>query len=330
LQDLHKTNTPACPKCQGDEFELRVLRDEGVASARCTVCATDYLLLDSQDYWFDVIQKGYPRLTRCLCKNASFCLRIVYSFRDDGDVRDVELHSICSACGKVRRQLQFDVDYSGTEHLLKTPLVYCKNPKILYDLNQFHLLLSSQDIERIVDYLAGYGGCQFLCRVRKGGSWTSAWHDAEGAKATIEKEKYLFIYATPGKIEIAEEQIDLLKQEAIFWKRSEVIRIGSKSHICTHSFAGNPPSICYCSHPPTHANYSEVGLAFQIDFSNEVVQDDKIASKSLAFTEVTSGLVAMLKSNLVSWRGRYCFDNPEVHVRVFADRFRSKAGNNGS
>src|SRR5262249_41241241 len=139
--DNMKTSSPKCPKCQSDRFELRVLRDEGLASARCVKCSADYLLLDSRDYWFDVIQKGYPRLTRCSCKNESFRLRLDYSIREDGDIDYIEAHSICSACGKTRRQLDFEVDYSGTGHLLKKPLVPCKNPKVLYDLRKLNLLL---------------------------------------------------------------------------------------------------------------------------------------------------------------------------------------------
>ena len=117
--------------CQSAVFELRVLRDEGLAATRCINCSSNYLLLDSQDYWFDVIQKGYPRLTRCPCRNQSFRLSIDYSVRDDGDIDYIEVQSICSACGKTRRQLAFEVDYSGTDHLVERPLVPITNPKIL-------------------------------------------------------------------------------------------------------------------------------------------------------------------------------------------------------
>lgn len=318
-----KTSSPTCPKCHSGEFELRVLRDEAVAAARCVKCSADYLLLDSKDYWFDVIQKGYPRLTRCSCKNASFRLRIDYTIRYDGDVDYIEVHSICSACAKTLRQLDFEVDYCGTDHLLKKPLVPCKNPKILYDLKDLNLLLTLRDMLRIVDHLAEQG-CEFLSNLRRADSWVAVRQNAAQAKATIEKSKYLFIYAMPDHVEVPEDQLNTNKEENAFWKRSEVIRIGSKSHVCTYQLGENPPSICECSDPPTHASYTEIGLSFYIEFSNEFVRGEKIVQKSEAFRKVTASLLAMLQDEFVSWRSQYCFDNPDVNVRVFGDRFKKK------
>src|SRR5262245_31531135 len=323
MHDNMKTSAPRCLKCQSDEFELRVLRDEAVASARCLNCSADYLLLDSKDYWFDVIQKGYPRLTRCSCKNESFQLRIEYNIRDDGDIDYIEMHSICSACGKTRRQLDFEVDYCGTDHLLKKPLVPSKNPKVLYDLKDFNLLLTLPDVVRIVDHLAEER-CGFLSYVRRGDGWVAVRQDAAEAKATIEKTKYLFIYAMPNDIEVVEDRINTNKKEDAFWKRSEVIRIGSKSHVCTYQFGKDPARICYCSHPQTHAGYTEIGLSFYIEYSNEFVRREKIGVKSEGFRKVTGSLLAMLQDEFVSWRAPHCFDNPDVNVRVFGDRFRKK------
>lgn len=300
------------------------MREEAVASAHCVTCSADYLLLDSKEYWFDVIQKGYPRATRCSCKNDTFQLRIDYNIRDDGDIDFIEIHSICSACGKTRRQLHFEVDYCGTDHLLKKPLIPCKNPKVLYDLKNINLLLKLPDIARIVDHLSKQK-CQFFCDLRRGDTWVPVRQDVAEAKATIGKGKYLFIYAMPNHVEVPNNQIDTIKKESAFWKRSEVIRIGSKSHVCTYQFGDNPPGICYCSDLPTHGIYNEIGLSFDIDFSNEFVRGEKIVSKSEAFKKVTTSLLAMLAREFVSWRGPHCFDNPEVNVRVFGDRFRKKA-----
>jgi hypothetical protein len=319
-----KTSSPKCLKCQSDKFELRVLRDEAVAAAGCVNCSANYLLLDSKDYWFDVIQKGYPRLTRCPCKNEVFRLRIDYNIRDDGDIDYIEIHSICSACGKTRRQLHFEVDYGGTGHLLKKPLVPCKNPKVLYDLKDINLLLTFPDIVRIVEHLAEEK-CAFLSYVRRGDAWVLVRQDAAETKAMIEKTKYLFIYALPNHIEVPEDQVNTNKKEDAFRKRSEVIRIGSKSHVCTYQFGKDPARICYCSDPQIHAGYTEIGLSFDIEYSNEFVRREKIVVKSEGFRKVTASLLAMLQDEFVSWRAPHCFDNPDVNVRVFGDRFRKKA-----
>jgi hypothetical protein len=320
-----KTTLPKCPKCQGARFELRVLKDEAVASARCLKCTADYLLLDSKDYWFDVIQQGgYPRITRCSCNNQSFHLRIDYNFRDDGDVDYIEVHSICAACGKTKRQLDLKIDYCGTQNLFKRPLVACKNPKILYDLKHLSLLVELQDMANIADYLALETKCKFACWLRSQNNWNKTELGVEGIKGVIERDKYLYIYAMPMRISIAEYQVNTLKKENAFWKRSEVIRIGPKTHVCTYKSARSPSNICYCSDPPTHSRYTEVGLSFYIDFSNEFVRGEKIISKSECFRNTTAGLLSMLKDEFVCWRGRHCFDNPDVNVRIFGDRFRKK------
>jgi len=324
-----KTSFPRCPKCQGAEFELRVLRDEAVAATRCLKCSADYLLLDSKDYWFDVIQKAYPRLTRCSCKNKSFRLQIDYNFRDDGDIDYIEVHSICSEFGKTRRQLDFEVGYSGTQHLFNRPLVPCNNPKILYDLKSLNLLITLTGIARIVDHLAHKAKCEFVCCLRRRETWVNIRQNTAEVIATIKKHKYLFIYAMPRPINVSEHEVNTNKREEGFWKRSEVIRIGSKSHVCTYRVGESPGHICYCSDPPKDAFSTEIGLSFYIDFSNEFVHGEKILSKSEHFRNVTAGLLAMLRNEFVNWRGPDCFDDPDVNVRVFGDRFRKKAKANG-
>ena len=323
-EDVTRTSSPKCPTCDRDQFELRVLRDEAVATARCLACSANYLLLDSQDYWFDVIQKGYPRVTRCACKSQSFRLRIDYSVRDDGDVDYIEVHSICSACGKTRRRLDFEVDYGGTEHLLTEPLVRCKNPKILYDLKDISLLITLPDMIRIVDHLAADGSGEFLSRVREDDVWTLIRQDAAEAKETIEKRKYLFVYALPTAIAVSEDEVKTIPMEDSFWKRSEVIRIGSKCHVCEYQFEGRS-YVSHCGSPPTRAGETELGLSFELNFSNEYVRGEQIVSKSEAFRRVTGSLLSMLQNEFVSWRAPSCFDNPDVNVRVFGDRFRTRA-----
>jgi hypothetical protein len=318
-----KASSPACPACEGVDFQLRIMRDEAVATVCCAGCSANYLLLDSKDYWFDVIQAGYPRLTRCSCKSESFRLRIDYSIRDDGDVDYIEVHSICSACAKTRRQLDFEIDYIGTGHLLKRPLVPCKNPKVLYDLKELHVMLTLRDMLRIVDHL-GEQGCRFLSRVRRDESWVAVEQTTAEAKVTIEKDRYLFIYAMPGDLDVPDERMSTVKKEAAFWKRSELIRISSKSHLCIRQSEGKPDDFCYSSGPMTHGNYTEVGLAFYISFANEFVRGEKVVSKSRGFRKVTASLLAILKEEFVNWRSPRCFDNPEVNLRVFGDRFRKK------
>lgn len=322
-----KITAPTCPKCTGRDFELRFLRDEAVGAARCLKCSADYLLLDSKDYWFDVIQKGYPRLVRCACKSQSFQLRIDYSVRDDGDINYIEVRSICSACGKTRRQLGFKVDYGGTDHLFTTPLVSCKNPKILYDLKKLNLLLTLPAINRIVDYLANTAKCRFASCLRIDDNWSISEQDGSDVKETIEKRKYLFVYAMADRLDLPENLVNSIKREDAFWKQSEIIRISSKDHVCTYQLGEDPPRVCYCSDFQADGMYKEVGLSFYIDFSTEFARGEKIISKSEEFRATASGLLAMLQKEFVTWRGPHCFDDPDVNIAIFGDRFHKKARN---
>ena len=235
------------------------------------------------------------------------------------------MQSICPACGKSRSQLEINIKYGGTDHLFKSPLVPCKNPKIFYDLKDINLLITLSDMERIVDHLADKAQCNFISRTLRQDIWVSVQQDAAGAKAIIEQGKYLFIYAMPGQVEVPEYQVNTNKKEDVFWKRSEVIRISSKNHVCLYRLGDSPPNICYCSDIPTHGSYTELGLSFYINFSNEILRAENIVSKSESFRKLTASLLAMLQGEFACWRGPHCFDNPEVNVRIFGDRFRKKA-----
>ena len=299
---------PACPKCGKKVFELRMLKDEGVAAVRCVACQRHFLLLDSADYWFDVIQQGYPRLARCTCKGESFRLSIAYEFRDDGDVRHVWVRSTCAGCGKEQRRLSIDIDYSPTKQLVKRPLVPCKNPEILYDLHELSLYARPADIVRAAEHLAERG-CSFAGVVRERDDWVlrKLTRD-EAADVIARKVSYLShysqLYAFPGRPTATEAAISTAKKESSFWKRSEVIRISS------------PWSI--------HVG-SRTGQHYYVHFSNEFVDGESVKRKSGRFRSLTADLVEWLGQEFVTWRGRDCFDNEQVHRRMFGNEFRAKA-----
>jgi hypothetical protein len=293
----------ACPTCSGIDFEIRALKEEGLATTRCAACGNNYLLLDSEDYWFDVIQRSYPRLKRCSCKSTQFSLRCNYEYREGGDVRSIEIIATCSACAADRHLLNLDIDYSDTENLVRRPLRYCKNPKILYDVREMHLYATRNDIARAIAFLASDFHCSFACWVRENDQWVMRQLIAKEAQAVVladEQTRYLRVYATKGKLDVPADEVGTSRDENAFWKRNEVIRISS----------------------PTHMMLSgKLGLLFYISFSNEHVQDEKIVRKSEDFVAMTGALTAWLKTQFVSWRGPCSFDNRDEHIRLFSDRF---------
>ena len=70
-------------------FQVRVDKNEQVGLATCTA-GHDSLLLDSRDYWAEVIQDGRPPIAKCRCKSKRFLLSLHYQFRAEGDVASVE------------------------------------------------------------------------------------------------------------------------------------------------------------------------------------------------------------------------------------------------
>ncbi len=295
-----------CPKCKGENFEIRLKKDEGVATAKCAVCATNYLILDSMDYWFDIIQTGYPRICRCACKCTVFNLRIDYYYRDNGDINEVELRSTCVSCQKTKLQFAADINYGGTEHLYDRPLVFCKNPKILYDLKEFNLFVTDEDLARIVDYLGHDRRCAFFCCcILTNNKWTRRVCTADQVKEIICNDRYLMFWASPHQMTLSDDEVGTAQNEGLFWKRNEVIRF---------------------SCPTTMILGANEGSLYYIKFSTQFLDGDQVKSKSMPFKNLTMDLVCWLQKEFVSWRGPNSFDNLNEHIRLFGNKF---CANNG-
>jgi hypothetical protein len=295
----------SCPVCAAADFEVRALTAEGLANVKCIACDRNYLLLDSEEYWFDAIQGDYPRVRKCSCGSTSFRLRCDYSYRETGDVRAVDVSTSCAACAREKHLLDMDINYSGTERLVEEPLKYCENPKVLYDLQKLTLYVKREDIARIVNFLAESCQCSFVGWLRINSEWVKRALSSDEAKETVRQEAdpYLMIYAHRDPVDIPDANVNSLKDEDIFWKRHEIIRISS----------------------PTHIGIAGVkALLFYIDFANEFVDRQIIVRKSGGFVEMTDRLLSWLKAEFVAWRGPRCFDNPDENIRVFGDRFTKR------
>jgi hypothetical protein len=302
-----------CPECHAPHFEISLLKEETIGVVKCLRCSRDYLLLDSADYWFDTIQqRPYPKPTRCGCKATAFRLRLDYEFRDDGDVRAVAVWASCAACEKSRRVLDVEIDYGPTEQLMTTPLVYCRNPKIHYDLHELTMYAEPADIARLVVFLSKEAGCRFLASLRESGEWRVREIDAGEAEQAVLREgvsplTYSWIYASPHAIKVSADAIGSGKKEAGFWKRHEIIRISTPIRMAFPATRDKP------------------ALLYYIRFSTEYVEDERVVAKSPPFVDLTALLVKSLGTKFVTWRGANCFDNEEEHLRAFGDRFRSAA-----
>lgn len=136
-----------------DEFELRYFRDDDVGLLT-TRTGKAYLMLDSIDYWYDLIQERYPAKQKCKCKNDyfRFCFNYVPRVGTD-DYRTVEVVSYCTECGKEKKISEIDIDYSPTYHLFEQPITYCKQPKIKYKTYSVDGYWKEEKLYDLVEFL---------------------------------------------------------------------------------------------------------------------------------------------------------------------------------
>ena len=107
--------------CGAQQFRVRLEADEQVGLLTCSV-GHHSLLLDSRDYWTDVLQEDRPKEISCRGGGKLFGVELVYDFRESGDVRSVDVLPKCSNCGRAHRGTSFEIDYSPTAELLSKPL----------------------------------------------------------------------------------------------------------------------------------------------------------------------------------------------------------------
>lgn len=291
-----KITTPKCPKCSNSEFELWISKEESVACAKCWNCNAQFLLFDSEDYWFDVVAKSYPRKSRCTCKEWIFSLRVQYDLRDNGDVKSIKLWTTCKACELDKVKLTVKIDYGDTSNLINEPLKFCANPEIKYKLYEISMYALPEDIAEIAKYLAteSFLPSSYLW---KNGRCTKQSTDIAEISEQIMSERYSFIYFASNPID--SDSIDHLtaKQEEQFWKGNEIFRISNATKIHLRE---------------------EIGSLYFIKFSTEFIRSDAtVAAKSEFFSDHTHKLLCWLESHYLSARGPLCYDNQNLHRRLF-------------
>ena len=106
---------PACTcNCGGQAFSLQFDDEAGAAQRHCLACGSDVLLADSWDRWDD----ADPCAAECSCGSETFELGVAFSLREDGDIRLVTVGGRCLVCGMLGVYVDWNVDYSPTDHLL--------------------------------------------------------------------------------------------------------------------------------------------------------------------------------------------------------------------
>lgn len=105
---------PSQCSCGGQVFRLIVDRDEGCAKRVCVNCSSETGIGDSDEIWAD----SSPKPVKCPCGNRTFELGVAFAFRESGDVRWIYVGHRCVKCGVLGCSIDWEIDYSPTDHLL--------------------------------------------------------------------------------------------------------------------------------------------------------------------------------------------------------------------
>lgn len=139
------------------DFQVRYIRNENVGII-CTPADESYFLLDSADYWYDLIQEKYPPILKCSCKNDLFNLTFDYTPRvNTDDFREISINCSCTVCHKTTRLPPIEIDYSPSLQLFDRPITFCKQPKIKYKTYSLAGYLSDDNLVDMAEYLLKKG-----------------------------------------------------------------------------------------------------------------------------------------------------------------------------
>ncbi|MFN6077316.1 MAG: hypothetical protein ACK46Y_17310 [Fluviicola sp.] len=134
-------------------FQVRWLKYDGVGLLT-TENEENYLILDSVDYWYDLIQNEYPKKKKCTCKNEWFYVEFNYTFRQDNDdISEIRIITTCSKCDKVSKPISLDIDYSPTKELFVNPITFCEKPNIKYKFQELTSYWSDHNLKDFLNFI---------------------------------------------------------------------------------------------------------------------------------------------------------------------------------
>ena len=290
----------SCP-CGNRALELRPDKVNSVGLASCPECEKHYLLLDSGDYWYDVIQEKYPRKAKCRCGCTRFSVEMEYEYRDnDIDIGFVWVRGLCSECGHRRKVLEIKIDYAPTENLLAKPLIPCAVPKLKYKLRCINGFWLQDDAVQLVSFLMeglelSVWGESFRKPVKplRGLSLNDCRKLVKGAG-----EVYTLAF---GGGDLPQVRSKASEGEGLdrLWRNHEFLVL----------------------HSPFRIIYSEGGDMYRLDCATQFIREGRVVDKTKEFSDIVDKLEAWLANRFVTSRGKGCFDHPGEHRRLFGKKY---------
>ena len=276
------------------EFQVRLLKNEGVGLLT-TRQGNNYFILDSLDYWYDLIQESYPRKQKCSCKNEWFRVQFKYFIRDDSeDIQEIRINTLCVNCGKSSTKETIDIDYSPTNELMETPITYVKQPDIRYKYTEISAFWDKNDLNNFLCFLSKELKMNIYGWYFKQPENIRIFEELSAEEAIEKDSKMLALYFTCEKL----QKEDVLKNEdergvyvdRNIWRKREIIKLSS-------------------------INIYRIGPQYFIIFCNQYIDKDEVKDKSIQFETNTNKLKDWLKENFISKRGKACFDGKEGYQK---------------
>ncbi|RZJ53374.1 MAG: hypothetical protein EOO44_08710 [Flavobacterium sp.] len=299
---MHQEITKNIATANGsNEFQIRVLKEEGVGLLT-TRNEENYLILDSIDYWYDVIQDEYPKKKKCSCKNEWFNVVFHYIPREGtDDIREIGIVTTCTACSKVSKPVWIDIDYSPTEELIKNPIHFCEKPNIKYKLQKLSSYWSGDDLKNFLQFIFNDLKLNVYC-------WFSQHPENKRKfeKVSLEKaiqiitvnHRYLNFYFSAEELDTSDYTVPAYDNEAYvkegIWRRNEIIQLSAPFRIMGY------------------------GLLYCINFCNQYLDKGNAKDKSEQFEIITTKIQKWLKENFVTKRGKNCFDGQNAYDKLMA------------
>ena len=296
---MHNLENRCRCACGSEEFQIRIKRDEQVGLLTCAV-GHHSLLLDSREYWADVLQDGRPKLSRCQCGGLLFHVHLEYEFRQGGDVRCIQVKPICVACGRGQSPTEIDIKYSPTDQLVTRPLDPIEQPWRQPKRHQLTAFWKPADAERFATYLT----------------------ESLGARTFSEDVPYQFTEVALADIGFYPE----LKHSLLFTNMVGVVAPQGRDPEKGSPFLrlNGPFHMVYFL--PQYLNSNEnVRLLHYIKYSHEVVQGGILEKQPPQFLTFARDACDWLSRNFVSLRGKNTSDNHEEYLKVQRDRISSRA-----
>jgi len=286
-----------------NEFQIRLLKNDGVGLLT-TKSEQNYLILDSLDFWYDLIQSEYPKKKKCSCKSEWFKVAFNYIPRlGTEDFREILIVTTCVLCNKISKPISIDIDYSSTEELIENPITFCPKPKIKYKFQELTSYWSGDNLKDFLKFIFNDLNLNVYC-------WFSQHPENKRRfeKVSFEKaiqiitvnHKYLNFYFSKKELETL-NYTKLIDDNGIYlkegiWRRDEIIQLTAPYVIMGY------------------------GLLYYINFCNQYLDKGNVKDKSDQFEAITNQLKNWLKENFVTKRGKNCFDGQEAYEKLMAKK----------